>query len=539
MMTVMVRLLGAPSIDADGRTPRSAEGPQVLGRCSPYLVLTERPPTRQRLARRCSSPDADDPLGALRWSLADLRRSLRPYAELSGDPVADPRRVACTDRRRAGLAGTPGGWHTSRAGRAARGPAPSTAARVRDLAAGRASTARAAVRGTAARGGLAAPRLRQATTKPSDVANRLVDDEPARRELPGPAGPLPDRGRATASAALDQVERLLAALRERAGHRPVTGRPAAAARAEPAAARSAAPPGRAAAIAQLEAGQAAVNAGAVDAGLDCLRRAVAEADACGDTGPAAAGAHRARQRPGPRRPWTRRGGRRDPPRGPGRGRAAGDQAAAARASRELGVRRRAGRPAAARGRVAGPGGDARRRRRRAVRGPGVRGHEPLRHGAATATRSRRSTLSVERALAQRIAATGRVVVVADRAPPPAAGRERGGRRRTRPTIELVARRAWMAFAPGRRASWPTSTAPRAAPSSRTTATSTPSPWPARSATPAGRASPPVAPACSRRRPATSPQPWAVWRTRPAGARGGRTPTSGSTPTSWTPAARSP
>ena len=36
------------------------------------------------------------------------------------------------------------------------------------------------------------------------------------------------------------------------------------------------------AAAQLEAGQAAVNAGAINAGLECLRRAVA--DACGDTG---------------------------------------------------------------------------------------------------------------------------------------------------------------------------------------------------------------------------------------------------------------
>ena len=40
--------------------------------------------------------------------------------------------------------------------------------------------------------------------------------------------------------------------------------------------------GRAAAAAQLEAGQAAVNAGAIEAGLDCLRRAVSEAAACSD-----------------------------------------------------------------------------------------------------------------------------------------------------------------------------------------------------------------------------------------------------------------
>jgi tetratricopeptide (TPR) repeat protein len=40
--------------------------------------------------------------------------------------------------------------------------------------------------------------------------------------------------------------------------------------------------GRAAALAQLEAGEAAIRAGALDAGLQCLRRAIAEADATGD-----------------------------------------------------------------------------------------------------------------------------------------------------------------------------------------------------------------------------------------------------------------
>ncbi len=40
--------------------------------------------------------------------------------------------------------------------------------------------------------------------------------------------------------------------------------------------------GRAAALAQLEAGEAAIGAGALDAGLQCLRRAIVEADATGD-----------------------------------------------------------------------------------------------------------------------------------------------------------------------------------------------------------------------------------------------------------------
>jgi tetratricopeptide (TPR) repeat protein len=40
--------------------------------------------------------------------------------------------------------------------------------------------------------------------------------------------------------------------------------------------------GRAAASSEMEAGRAALAAGAVDAGLQCLRRAVTEADSCGD-----------------------------------------------------------------------------------------------------------------------------------------------------------------------------------------------------------------------------------------------------------------
>jgi len=84
-MTVVIRLLGAPSIETGG-----APAPRPRGRKSwallTYLVVAERTPARQRLASLIF-PGADDPLGALRWSLADLRRSLRGYADISGDPV--------------------------------------------------------------------------------------------------------------------------------------------------------------------------------------------------------------------------------------------------------------------------------------------------------------------------------------------------------------------------------------------------------------------------------------------------------------------
>lgn len=49
-----------------------------------YLLLAERPPSRAHLAQLLFG-DANDPLGALRWTLAELRRALD--LPLSGDPV--------------------------------------------------------------------------------------------------------------------------------------------------------------------------------------------------------------------------------------------------------------------------------------------------------------------------------------------------------------------------------------------------------------------------------------------------------------------
>src|SRR5205823_6073175 len=51
-----------------------------------YLLLSRRPPSRRKLAELLFS-EADDPLGALRWSLAQLRQALRQPNALRGDPV--------------------------------------------------------------------------------------------------------------------------------------------------------------------------------------------------------------------------------------------------------------------------------------------------------------------------------------------------------------------------------------------------------------------------------------------------------------------
>jgi len=80
-----VRLLGLPRIEGDGppyQRPRGLKSWGLLAR----VALGQRPLERRELAAELFS-DADDPLGALRWCLADLRRSLEVPTLLRGDPL--------------------------------------------------------------------------------------------------------------------------------------------------------------------------------------------------------------------------------------------------------------------------------------------------------------------------------------------------------------------------------------------------------------------------------------------------------------------
>jgi DNA-binding SARP family transcriptional activator len=52
-----------------------------------YLILAERPPSRQRLAELLFA-QAKDPLAGVRWNLAELRRLLGANAVIEGDPVS-------------------------------------------------------------------------------------------------------------------------------------------------------------------------------------------------------------------------------------------------------------------------------------------------------------------------------------------------------------------------------------------------------------------------------------------------------------------
>lgn len=83
-MALIIELLGSP------RVVRNAAEWQPRGRKSwgllAYLLLADRPVSRNWLAELLF-PSADDPLGALRWSLSDLRRMLGSDCKLYGDPV--------------------------------------------------------------------------------------------------------------------------------------------------------------------------------------------------------------------------------------------------------------------------------------------------------------------------------------------------------------------------------------------------------------------------------------------------------------------
>lgn len=80
-----ISLLGQPAVLRAGATPAQPRGHKVWGLLA-YLALSGSPPPRQRLAEMLF-PEADDPLGALRWNVSELRRLLGAEGVIEGDPV--------------------------------------------------------------------------------------------------------------------------------------------------------------------------------------------------------------------------------------------------------------------------------------------------------------------------------------------------------------------------------------------------------------------------------------------------------------------
>ena len=84
-MGLAIHLLGAPTIEVDG-TQRPAPRGHKPWALLALLLLSDVPIPRERLASLLFA-ETDDPLGSLRWNLAQLRRPLGPGVRLEGDPV--------------------------------------------------------------------------------------------------------------------------------------------------------------------------------------------------------------------------------------------------------------------------------------------------------------------------------------------------------------------------------------------------------------------------------------------------------------------
>lgn len=85
MERLSVSLLGPPRIDHGSLAAEKPKGKKLWGLLT-YLILSDGPHTRPHLAQLLFA-NADDPLGALRWNLAQLRRVLLLPDSLRGNQV--------------------------------------------------------------------------------------------------------------------------------------------------------------------------------------------------------------------------------------------------------------------------------------------------------------------------------------------------------------------------------------------------------------------------------------------------------------------
>ncbi|MGX1160758.1 DNA-binding SARP family transcriptional activator [Arthrobacter sp. SLBN-100] len=85
MAEAWIRLLGNPEIIRAGEKQVQPRGRKVWALLA-YLALGPGKTTRQEIASLLF-PDAEDPLGALRWTLSEVRRALGPDVGLKGNPL--------------------------------------------------------------------------------------------------------------------------------------------------------------------------------------------------------------------------------------------------------------------------------------------------------------------------------------------------------------------------------------------------------------------------------------------------------------------
>ncbi len=84
-MSLAIHLMGPPRVESDGADRPAPRGHKPWALLA-LLLLSSSSMSRQRLANLLFG-DADDPLGSLRWNLAQVRRLLGPDVTLDGDPV--------------------------------------------------------------------------------------------------------------------------------------------------------------------------------------------------------------------------------------------------------------------------------------------------------------------------------------------------------------------------------------------------------------------------------------------------------------------
>jgi DNA-binding SARP family transcriptional activator len=278
-MTTAIHLLGMPIVERNGNPSPPPKGRKAWALLA-YLVLSERPPSRQQLAGLLFG-EADDPLGALRWNLAELRRLFGDPQTLRGERVeltlpggtfVDVR-VVTGGTWLQGI-GVPGLGRDLLEGM----DFPSSPAFEAWLLTERLhlmASSEAMIR-EAALARLASGRAADAVSLAARLVELNPQDESFQAVLIRSLASAGDK-----EAARRQLRACVELFRRELGIEPgleVTSAVEVASGSHTVAAVR----GRTAARAQLEAGEAAIGAGAVESGLQCLRSAVAEAHECED-----------------------------------------------------------------------------------------------------------------------------------------------------------------------------------------------------------------------------------------------------------------
>jgi DNA-binding SARP family transcriptional activator len=277
-MSLAIHLLGRPHLERDGEPVARPRGHKAWGLLAYLLLSRVRSPSREHLADLLFT-GADDPLGSLRWNLAELRRALGAAALPHGSTdLAIPAGtfvdvdalIRGTPQEAVAIPGL--GRELLEGMQFGNSPAFETwllMERRRLVGAAEAALHEAALDRLAAGEAAAAVKL----------AARLVElnpyDENYQELLVRSYAETGDR-----EAANRQVSACLELFRAEHGRVPGSA-VFRAAEARPPAPVAAGVAGRHAARARLEAGRSAINAGSFEPGVRSLARAAAEANACG------------------------------------------------------------------------------------------------------------------------------------------------------------------------------------------------------------------------------------------------------------------